>query len=121
MLQREFLCNGMRGEFKYHLVDWQMVCLSKSTGGSGIRSISCMNQAFMGKWLWRFGKGEQGLWQDVVVLKYGVTSEGWWPREVRGSHGMGLWKAIMQGLNDFVKEIGFKMGEGGKVRFWKEV
>lgn len=78
-LQRDFLWNGMGGEHKYHLVDWKSICLPKSLGGLGIRSISRTNQALMGKWLWRFGNGEQGLWRDVVVWKYGTTIEGWWP------------------------------------------
>lgn len=26
----------------------------------------------------------------------------------------------MQGFDDFVKEINFKIGDGGKIRFWKD-
>lgn len=55
------------------------------------------------------------------MWKYGVSSNGWWTKDVRGSHGVGLWKAIMQGLNDFKEEIGFKVGDGSRVSFWKEV
>jgi len=35
-------------------------------------------------------------------------------RKSQGSHGLGLWKAIMQGFKDFIKEISFKFGDGGE-------
>lgn len=40
--------------------------------------------------------------------------------EVWGLHSMSLWKAIMHGFDAFVKETRFKVGEGGKVKFWED-
>lgn len=60
----------------YHLVDSSTVCPPKSEGGLGIKSLVCMNKALLGKWLWRFGIGVQSLWRDVVLWKYGISSEG---------------------------------------------
>jgi len=29
------------------------------------------NNALLGKWKWRLGKEEQGLWSDILFSKYG--------------------------------------------------
>ncbi|KAF5202375.1 hypothetical protein FRX31_008038 [Thalictrum thalictroides] len=50
-----------------------------------------MNKALLFKWLWRFGTEEQSLWKRVIVAKYGASSNGWWPNNVRRPHGCGLW------------------------------
>lgn len=45
-------------EKKIHLVDWNPVCQMKRNGGLGIRPLKIVNQALLGKWLWRIGKEE---------------------------------------------------------------
>ena len=61
-LQREFLWHGTRSQKKLHFVDWDSICKLKE-GGLGIRLLKKMNQALLGKWLWRIGDGSQGLWR----------------------------------------------------------
>lgn len=51
-----------------------------------------------------------------LLLKVGA----WWTKEVRGCHGLGLWKAIVQGFFNHVKEIDYKIGDGRRVKFWKD-
>jgi hypothetical protein len=53
-IQRDFLWGGMNDDFKYHLLEWDKVCTPIAEGGLGIRNIRRFNQAFLGKWLWRF-------------------------------------------------------------------
>lgn len=57
----------------------------------------------------------------MVVWKYGVSMEGWWPGQVRGTHGLGLWKAIMQVFDDFIKEGIFKIEDERRMRFWQDI
>jgi hypothetical protein len=89
-LQRNFQWGGMGEEFKYHLVSWVRVCISK--GGLGIRSLVVFNRALLGKWLWRFGLERDAWWRVAVDSKFGSLWGGWCSREVVGAYGAGLWK-----------------------------
>ena len=66
-LQRDFLS----GDSKKHLLSWDKVCMLIANGGLGIRKLTTLNKALLGKWLWRFGIEENRLWRRVVALKFG--------------------------------------------------
>eukprot|EP00268_Persea_americana_P014029 TRINITY_DN16210_c0_g1_i2.p1 TRINITY_DN16210_c0_g1~~TRINITY_DN16210_c0_g1_i2.p1 ORF type:complete len:280 (+),score=35.24 TRINITY_DN16210_c0_g1_i2:349-1188(+) len=56
-LQIDFLWHGTSSQKKLHLVDWESICKPKDEGGLGIRPLKKMNQALLGKWLWRIEDG----------------------------------------------------------------
>ena len=66
-LQRDFLWR----DSKTHLVGWDKVCAPLENGGLGIRKLTTLNKALLGKRLWRFGVEETRLWRRVVALKFG--------------------------------------------------
>uniref|UniRef100_A0A2N9EED7 Reverse transcriptase zinc-binding domain-containing protein n=1 Tax=Fagus sylvatica TaxID=28930 RepID=A0A2N9EED7_FAGSY len=119
-LQRNFLWGGMGDEFKYHLVGWDTVCTPKEAGGLGVRSLFWTNKALLGKWLWRFGLEDQHLWRRVIVAKYGADLGGWCTLPITGPHGCGLWKGIMSGWEDYFQQVEFVVGQGNRIRFWKD-
>lgn len=80
-----------------------------------------MNKALLDKWLWKFVIEKEALWRKVVWWKYGNEEGKWWSKESRNSFGVGLWKFIRNVLTSFQGEIIFKVGDGGFVRFWKDV
>ena len=75
-LQRDFLWEGGSLENKPHIVSWLKVCKPKVEGGLGIRNLSILNKALLGKWSWRFMAKEEPLWKKVIVKKYGVDKGG---------------------------------------------
>ena len=53
--------------------------------------------------------------------KYGLEWGNWWSRPAGGPHGRALWKGIMLGVADFRRWVGFKVRDGSRVRFWKDI
>uniref|UniRef100_A0A2N9IRA3 Reverse transcriptase domain-containing protein n=1 Tax=Fagus sylvatica TaxID=28930 RepID=A0A2N9IRA3_FAGSY len=120
LLQWNFLWDGLGDSHSYHLVAWSKVCSPIAHGGLGIHSLHLFNHALLGKWLWRFGREDNRLWQRVVAAKYGVEGGGWITEPSRDRHGCGLWKSIMMGWDDFRRYTSFEVGLGSKVLFWHD-
>jgi hypothetical protein len=100
---------GSIEEFKFHLFSWNKIRSPISEGGLGIRNLRLMNQALLGKWLWRFAHKKEAWWRKILVAKYGVVWGGWRTREPSGSHGVGLWKYICRGWRLFQCHIRFDL------------
>ncbi|RVW88908.1 hypothetical protein CK203_045051 [Vitis vinifera] len=60
------------------------------------------------------------LWKKVISHKYGVEEGGWCTRAERGRHGVGLWKAIRKEWLGMYSSLAFRVGNGWRVRFWKD-
>ena len=56
---------------KPHLVKWAMVCTDKKKDGLGVRNLSKLNKALLGKWNWRFANERDSLWRTVISRKLG--------------------------------------------------
>lgn len=80
-----------------------------------------MNKALLGKWLRRFAIDKDVLWRKVVGWKFGCVDGDWRSMEVRGTYGVGVWKAISTEWEEFAKQIRFIVGDGGSVRFWLDL
>ena len=93
-IQRDFLWGGGNLERKPHLVNWNTVCLEKSRGGLGVRSLSKMNKALLCKWCWWFPNERDSLWRLVISTKFGEEDGGWNTSDIRGGYGTGLWTDI---------------------------
>ncbi|RVW34286.1 putative ribonuclease H protein [Vitis vinifera] len=119
-IQRDFLWGGGTLAHKPHLVRWNLVCLEKRKGGLGVRNLSLMNNALLCKWNWRFANERDALWRSVISLKYGVEEGGWCTRDVMGRNGVGLWKAIRKKWGLFDGRVAFHLGNGQRVKFWKD-
>ena len=119
-IQRDFLWGGGALDQRPHLVRWNLVCLERKKGGLGVRNLALMNKALLGKWNWRFASESEALWKQVISHKYGVEEGGWCTRAERGRHGVGLWKAIRKEWLGMYSSLAFRVGNGRRVRFWKD-
>ena len=98
-IKRDFLWGGGNLDRNIHLINWKVVCLGKENGGLGIRGLSVVSRALLGKWVSRFSREERAIWKEVIRLKCWVEEGGWFTKFPRGSFEVGLWK-------DISKEIG---------------
>ena len=88
--QRDFLWGRANGGSKIHLVKWEAVCADKEKGGLGLRKITLLNKALLGKWIWRFACAKEELWKKVLEAKYGKEELGWRTRKANGAFGVGV-------------------------------
>ena len=56
---------------------WAKVCLDKRIGGLGIRNLTILNKALLGKWGWRFTVERDSLWRRLIVGKFEEEGGGW--------------------------------------------
>nr|CAN80153.1 hypothetical protein VITISV_037499 [Vitis vinifera] len=80
---KELLWRDTEERRKFHLVNWVEVCKNKKHGGLGLRHLEGLNQAFLGKWLWRFSLERESLWRKVILGKFGEVEGGWITREAK--------------------------------------
>ena len=84
-----------------------------------MRNMALLNKTLLCKWSWRFAVEREALWRQVICAKYGEEEGGWRPCVVRGSFGVGLWKAIRRGWDVIGGNLVYSVGNGTRVRFWK--
>ncbi|KAJ9675215.1 hypothetical protein PVL29_024243 [Vitis rotundifolia] len=120
-IQRDFLWGGGALENKPHLVSWKTICTTKNDGGLGIRKLATFNKALLGKWLWRFANENDSLWKQIISSKYDLQDGGWCSKVVRDRYGVGVWKAIRNGWEKFQSHSCFIVGDGTRVKFWKDL
>ena len=60
-------------------------------------------------------------WFYVIINKFGLDEGGWCSRVARGGYGMGLWKAIRKEWEGIRCRSRFIVGNGRKVKFWKDL
>ena len=119
-IQRNFLWGSSVECFKHPLVAWEKVCLPRELGGLRIQKLAPLNQALLGKWLWRFGHETLRLWHRVIAMKYGERKGGWCTRVFSRAHGCGLWQSISEGWETFAKHFSFVVGNDSRILFWHD-
>ncbi|RVX05796.1 hypothetical protein CK203_023934 [Vitis vinifera] len=85
-----------------------------------IGNLSLGARALLCKWSWRFMEEKEAFWKQVISKKFWVEEGGWYTREVREGFGVGLWKEIRKEGSLLSNNIVFSMGNGRRVRFWKD-
>jgi len=74
-IQHHFLWGWSSDRKKIVWVSWRIVTKSKDTGRLGIKDLESFNVALLGKWKWRLGMVEKGLWSEIIKV---------WVKEIIG-------------------------------------
>ena len=96
------------------------MCLDKKVGGMGAKGLHKLNKALLGKWNWCVANERNSLWRKTTNRKYGELHGGWCSRKNRGNFGTGVRKEIMKDWVTLLGNSRFLIGEGSRVRFWKD-
>ena len=57
----------------------------------------------------------------IISRKYGEEGGGWISSEVREGYGVGFWKEIRKEGVLMFKNVSFTVGDGRRVKFWKDI
>lgn len=123
-LQQDFLWGGMGIKKRFHLVNWSSVHRPKMAGGLGFRPLKLMNQALLGKWLWRIGDQSDSLRKDILMSKLCLSMElGRNDCNVPGPsyRFSSLWKGIMDVNDALASHIKYRVGSREDIFFWHDI
>ena len=120
-IMRDFLWKGIDGDGGDHLVSWKVVCRAKIKGGLGIGSLKEKNKALLLKWLWRFPIEQDEIWTKVIKSIYGLQNNRWDAGLASRSSYRSPWKYISSLYEEFQHLVGFRVGDGRRIRFWEDV
>uniref|UniRef100_A0A2N9I8K0 non-specific serine/threonine protein kinase n=1 Tax=Fagus sylvatica TaxID=28930 RepID=A0A2N9I8K0_FAGSY len=56
--------------------------------GLAVRNLKLFNEAYLGKWLRKYGLEQEALWRKVVDRKYNSLEGGWSTTVIKGPHGV---------------------------------
>ncbi|RVW81059.1 hypothetical protein CK203_045380 [Vitis vinifera] len=87
----------------------KVICAAKKDGGLGIRNLASI-----------LFSGTNNL-PTHQVSKYDLQDGGWCSKGVRDRYGVGVWKAIRNGWENFRSHSRFLVGDGTRVKFWKDL
>lgn len=79
-----------------------------------------MNQALLGKWLWRFGKEPKGPWRQLLAKKYGLLRYKWDVQDT-SYKAMAIWKCVVSIKKIFIENIRYHVRLGGRILFWYDL
>lgn len=94
--------------------------MNKKKGSFCIKDLGNLNKALLGKSDWRYTLERELLQKWVTGGKYGEAKGEWYTHEVMDGYGVGLWKTIRRGWGDIESRTFFEMGNGKRVKFWKD-
>jgi ribonuclease HI len=119
-IQRSFIWGDREDKRRAHLVGWETITQPKESGGLGLRNLTLFNEACLMKMGWSLMIGENSLWGQVLVGKYG---RGEWNqgRISTTPNDSSLWKAIAKSWPKLEQHRCWAVGDGHKVSLWDDV
>jgi ribonuclease HI len=117
-LMMRFFWGHKENEKRIHWMSWNKMGISKKHGGMGFRDLVCFNKALLAKQIWRLWKNPDSLIARIMKAKY-------YPKcsvleASLGNRPSFAWRSI-QGASDLIKGgLIWRVGNGKKVRIWKD-
>lgn len=115
MVQCNFLWGDSDNCKKYHLVNWLEVKKPLRDGGLGLRSLIKLNEALLGKWIWRFWNKNDSLWKMVIDCKWFNGNPYDFSCIKSCNYSLSLWKNIMNLNSDIFQCSMWNIGNGHNV------
>lgn len=120
-IQRSFF-NGQRdGERRLSLTKWSNICPLKEQGDLGVLGLRDFNKALLSKWPWKLVSDKEGIWSNIVRMRYFKRAKIGKLNGRRLRRGIStLWKAARRNAGSFRENLRFEVGAGQEVTFWED-
>jgi hypothetical protein len=106
------------GGDKYHLANWESICMAKDFGGLGVPNLRDLNICLMASWIKRYQEGGGKLWRELIDNKYPTSN----PNIFCSSHNRSsqFFKGLMWAAKAAEMGYRWKVGNGKKIKFWED-
>lgn len=115
---RNFLWEGAKDKGKSHLVRWDLIIKPKDAGGLGIDKVNMVNDALIGKWIWRYHKEPHHLWRRLIDSKYTAHLPGSTPFIYKYISSKSHWFNIVKLENTVGRHMERRVRNGADTYFW---
>ncbi|XP_071683392.1 uncharacterized protein [Lolium perenne] len=117
-LTRDFWWGDEKERRRMHWMSWDKITKRKGQGGMGFKDLHLFNQALLAKQAWRLIAFPDSLCAKLLKAKYYPNGELMDTAFIQNpSPG---WQGIMHGLELLKKGAIWRIGNGAKVRIWRD-
>ncbi|KAH1063509.1 hypothetical protein J1N35_028496 [Gossypium stocksii] len=117
-LVKQFIWETSERRRKMSLVNWDTICQPKMCGGLGLRKLKDQNISFLMKLGFKLVSDKEAFWVRVVRSKYQMNDK--LPECVDRNGSSFLWKSLSKIWTLFRESIHWSIGDGRKIRCWKD-
>lgn len=117
-LNRDFLWGDCDEKRKVHLVNWDVVCQPKTSGGLGNKKIVAMNKAMPAKTGWRILQQDEDLSCSIFKHKYLKSNSLLNPSYKKPALCSSTWSSICFGASLLRQGLYWRIGNGETAHFW---
>jgi hypothetical protein len=115
---RDFWWGAENGQRKAHWIAWDKLLRSKDQGGLGFKDLRLFNQALLARQAWRLIQFPDSLCAQLLKAKY--YPNGNLIDTVFTGNASSTWLAIEHGLQLLKKGVLWRVGNGTKIRTWRD-
>ena len=114
-----FFWDNTEEKHKYHLANWHLVSHKKEFGGLGVPDLRNLNMCLLASWIQRYNLSDNVLWKNIVYYKYRTHQPNLFCCPNYGTSP--FWKGVLWAAQAARLGYCWKVGNGRKVRFWKDM
>jgi hypothetical protein len=114
----KFFWDDLKGKHKYHLSIWLSLAQKKEYGGIGVPDLRDLNLCLLASWIQKYQNSDSRLWKSIIDNKYHTNSLNILCCDDRNSSP--FWKGVCWVAHAARMGFRWRVGDGKKVRFWKD-
>jgi hypothetical protein len=115
---RDFWWNDDKDRRHIHWTSWDNLTKRKSQGGMGFKDLKLFNQALLARQAWRLIAFPDSLCAKVLKAKYYPNGELTDTAFIKNQSPS--WQGVVHGLELLKKGLVWRIGNGQKVRIWRD-